>query len=233
MTEQESAPRAAQTAASQEQEAGLWARLPPWLNLRRIPMPILVGAVVLLALLIGVAISSLPFLLGIDEDDLENLGYPGVFVANLLGTATLFFPVPGLTAAGQTLLVAAAQRLNPFAVALLGGTGMALAEITAYVAGRGLRELSAERQMPIRGRLGQWLAKAASLVDRLMLRYGFVTLLVLAGVPNPVFEFAGITAGAVRMRFWRFMLAVGSGKMMRAFLLAFVGDVLLNLFRLE
>jgi beta-N-acetylhexosaminidase len=64
----------------------------------------------------------------------------------------------------------------------------------------------------------------------LMARYGFATLLVPSAIPNPTFELAGITAGAVRMNFWRFLLAVGIGKTIRAILLVVVGDALLGLF---
>ncbi len=47
---------------------------------------------------------------------------------------------------------------------------------------------------------------------------------MLSAIPNPTFELAGITAGAVRMRFWRFMGAVLIGKNIRGLLLAFLGN---------
>ena len=65
-----------------------------------------------------------------------------------------------------------------------------------------------------------------------MAHYGFATLLFLSAVPNPAFEFAGVTAGVVRMNFWRFLLAVGIGKTIRVILLVIVGDALLDLFAL-
>jgi membrane protein DedA with SNARE-associated domain len=189
-----------------------------------IPRPLLYGTavVLLLALLVGMAV--LPWLMGVDQDDLEGLGYPGVFIANFLGTATLFVPVPGLTAAGQALIVALARTLNPWGVAFAGSSGMSLAETTAYAAGRIGRAVREEHGEPIRGRWGRTLRRAGAFVDRLMLRWGFLTLLVLAAIPNPLFEFAGITAGAVRMNFWRFLLAVAIGKTIRALTLAFVGS---------
>ncbi|MDP2950065.1 MAG: VTT domain-containing protein, partial [Chloroflexota bacterium] len=193
-----------------------------WLRPQGLPRPVLYGGGLAL-ILIFVAMGIVPFVMGVDQDDLEGLGYAGVFVANFLGTATVFIPVPGLTAAGQALIVATAQTLNPVAVAFAGSAGMTLAESTAYLTGFLGRELSEQRSQPLRGRLGRTLRRAAGFVDRLMLRYGFVTLLVLAAVPNPVFEFAGITAGAVRMNFWRFLLAVAIGKTIRALTLAFVG----------
>ncbi len=190
---------------------------------------LLVGGTALIVL-VGAGVGIVPVLLGVGRDDLEALGYPGVFLANFLGTATLFVPVPGLTAAGQALIVVLARSLNPALVAVLGGLGMALAELTAYAAGWGLREVGSRHPMPVRGRLGRWLAAVARAVDRLMLRYGVPTLFVLAAVPNVLFEFAGITAGAVRMPVWRFLSAVAAGKLLRAFLLAYLGERLLDFF---
>lgn len=206
--------------------------LPSWLPLGRLPRwAYIAGGLVLLVLvLLG---TTLPFALGwLDQSDLEALGYPGIFAANFLGTATVFVPVPGLTAAGQALIVAGAQRLNPVGVVVAGAAGMTLAESTAYLAGVVGRGVAEERQAPVGGRLGEWLRRGAAWVDRMMDRYGFATLLVLAAVPNPLFEFAGITAGAVRMNFWRFLLAVAIGKTTRVILLVIVGDALLDLFEI-
>jgi len=188
-----------------------------------VPRPLLYGAAAALLLALLAAMAVLPWLMGVEQDDLESLGYPGVFIANFLGTATLFVPVPGLTAAGQALIVALAETHNPWGVAFAGSAGMTLAETTAYAAGRIGRAVKEESDGPVKGRWGRTLRRAGAFVDRLMLRWGFLTLLVLSAVPNPLFEFAGITAGAVRMNFWRFLLAVAIGKTMRALLLAFVG----------
>jgi len=206
--------------------------MPSWLPLERLPRPVLIGGAAVLVLALVVGIGLVPVLLGVDQDDLETLGYPGIFVATFLGTATLFFPVPGLTAAGQALVVAGGETLNPVAVVAVAAAGMTLAETTAYAAGAIGRGVAEERQMPLGGRLGAWLRRAAGWVDWLMARYGFVTLMVLAGVPNPLFEFAGITAGAVRMNFWRFLLAVAIGKTARAILLVVVGNALLDVFEI-
>jgi len=212
------------------QRPGAWAR--GWDALRRavenVPRPVLYGAaaVLLLALLVGMAVLSL--LLALDQDDLERLGYPGVFIANFLGSATLFVPAPGLSAAGQALIVAMAETHNPWAVAFAGGAGMTLAETTAYAAGRIGRGVSEQHRVRLKGRLGQILRRAAASVDWLMARWGFLTLLVLSAVPNPLFEVAGITAGAVRMNFWRFLLAVAIGKTIRALVLVFLGNQFLG-----
>ena len=56
-----------------------------------------------------------------------------------------------------------------------------------------------------------------------MVHYGMLTLFVLSVIPNPLFEVAGLTAGSVRMKFWRFMLPVAVGKILRGLILAFLG----------
>ncbi len=56
-----------------------------------------------------------------------------------------------------------------------------------------------------------------------MAHYGMLTLFVLSAIPNPLFEIAGLTAGSVRMNFWRFMSSVTAGKIVRGLILAFLG----------
>ena len=187
----------------------------------RIALALLVAGLVMIP---SVALLLLPFF-GVDlsEDRLATFGYAGVFLANLASTATVFIPVPGLTAAGQALILSQGSMQNPIIIGLLGGTGMALGEVTAYAAGAAGSQVAREGNMeaprivrPLVGRVVRW-------IDWLMAHYGFATLLVLSAVPNPAFELAGLTAGAVRMRFWSFMVAVLIGKNIRGLLLAFAG----------
>jgi membrane protein DedA with SNARE-associated domain len=205
---------------------------PSWLPIEKFPRKLVIGSllVVVLAVVLGTAI---PFTLGwIDQSDLETFGYPGIFLANFFGTATVFIPVPGLTAAGQALIVQGPRELNlhPVGVVVAGTAGMTLAEITAYASGAIGRGVAEERPMPLAGRLGGLFRRFARWVDWLMARYGFATLLVLSAVPNFFFEFAGVTAGATRMNFWRFLVAVGIGKTIRVIALVILGDALLDLF---
>jgi membrane protein YqaA with SNARE-associated domain len=152
----------------------------------------------------------------------EAFGYAGVFLANLASTATVFIPVPGLTAAGQTLIVTQGKVLNPVLVGMLGGTGMALGEVTAYAAGAAGSEAAQEGRLQAPKAVRPAVERIVYWTDWLMERYGFVTLLALSAIPNPAFELAGLTAGATRMNFWRFMAAVLIGKNIRGLLLAFV-----------
>ena len=53
-----------------------------------------------------------------------------------------------------------------------------------------------------------------------MARRGAVTLFVLAAIPNPVFDVAGILAGALRMPILVFLTATALGKVIKNLLLA-------------
>ena len=186
----------------------------------KIILALAVGALVLVP---SLGLLLLPIWVDLDQGAFAAIGYPGVFLANLASTATVFIPVPGLTAAGQALILTQGDTLNPFWVGILGGTGMALGEITAYGAGAVGSEVAREGQVRAPRIVRPVVERVIGWVDWLMDNYGFVTLLVLSAIPNPFFELAGITAGAVRMNFWRFMIAVLIGKNIRGLTLAYLG----------
>jgi len=211
------------------------SQFPSWLPLARLPAKLLIALAATFVLIIAVG-TAIPFTLGwIDQGDLEGFGYPGIFLANFFGTATVFIPVPGLTAAGQALIVAGPRELdlNPIGVIIAGASGMTIAESTAYVAGVVAHGVMEERKMPVGGRIGRWMHRTAARIDWLMAHYGFATLLVLSAVPNVFFEFAGINAGATRMPFQRFLIAVGIGKTIRAIALVIIGGALLDLIEIR
>jgi membrane protein DedA with SNARE-associated domain len=190
----------------------------------RVGRAIIAIIVIAIVLVPSVGLLVVTFVVPDLTDRLEALGYSGVFLANLASTATVFIPVPGLTAAGQTLIVTQGNHLNPIAVGLLGGTGMALGEITAYAAGAAGSEVVEEEHIQAPRLIRRPVERLVHWIDWLMDHYGFATLLVLSAIPNPAFELAGLSAGASRMNFWRFMIAVLIGKNIRGLALAFVGD---------
>lgn len=185
----------------------------------RFALALALGGVVIV---FSVGLLLVPIWVDLSEERFSTFGYAGVFVANLASTATVFIPVPGLTAAGQALIIQQGDILNPVFVGLLGGTGMALGEVTAYAAGTVGSEVAQEGQLRAPRAIRPAVERVIRWVDWLMDRYGFVTLLTLSAIPNPAFELAGLTAGATRMNFWRFMLAVLIGKNIRGLMLAFI-----------
>jgi len=157
------------------------------------------------AILIAVVITGVILLLSNRIQELQALGYAGAFLIMLIGNATVIFPVPGLI-----FVVAMGSTLNPWLVGLCAGPGAALGEMTGYLAGYGgaapLEQTALYRRF-----------------DRWMDRYGPLVVFILAVIPNPVFDMAGLLAGASHMPWWQFLLAATLGKTIQAMLLAWAG----------
>ncbi|HLF28893.1 MAG TPA: VTT domain-containing protein [Anaerolineae bacterium] len=120
-----------------------------------------------------------------------------LFVISAISNATLILPVPGLA-----LTALAATVAPPLLVGIVAGSGQTLGEMTGYLAGYSGQTLIDER--PRYARLVGW-----------MRRFGPAAIFVLALIPNPVFDVAGIIAGALRMPVWLYLLAAGSGKVLK------------------
>lgn len=158
------------------------------------------------AILAVASISALVLVAPIDYQAVGDYGYLGVFVITLITTGAFVLPIPYLA-----VIFKAATFLDPVAVALIAGLAAALGEMTGYLVGASGRDLI--------GR-GRW--ERAS--ERWMQRHGFLTIAVLAFIPNPAFDAAGIAAGALRYAAWRFALACFIGKTAKFLLIALFGS---------
>jgi uncharacterized membrane protein YdjX (TVP38/TMEM64 family) len=157
----------------------------------------------LFSLVIGVSVYL--YLIRDQIQQLEGYGYPGIFLFNLLSSATLILPVPGVAV---TSLMGAV--FHPFWVAVAAGTGAALGELSGYLAGFS----------------GQVVVQRTEIADRIegwMRKYGEIAVLVLAIIPNPFFDIAGLMAGALRMKIWRFLLFCWLGKLVKMLIFAYAG----------
>ena len=132
-------------------------------------------------------------------------GYPGIFLISLLGSATVFVPAPSIA-----VVFAMGAALNPLLVGVAAGLGDAVGELTGYLAGATGRAVVADKQLY--QRIVGWTK-----------RHGLVPIFVLAAIPNPLFDIAGIAAGALKLPLWQFMLACWAGKTVRAVAMAFLG----------
>ena len=126
-----------------------------------------------------------------------------VFVLNVLANATLILPVPGLA-----LTALAATVADPLTVGVVAGAGQTMGELTGYLAGA-----SGRRALGVDAR-SQRLAG-------LMRRWGAMILFLLALIPNPFFDIAGIIAGAMRMPLRIYLAAAGAGKIIKNVALAY------------
>ena len=179
----------------------------------------------LVALVAAVA-ASIALLVNPDlTDRLGEYSYAGVFLVNLVSTATLFFPVPGITAAANVLIATeASDSRYPWLIGVAGGVGMAVGELTAYYVGALGAHVASVQPLP--RRIEPIARRVADVVGRLMHRWGVITLFVLAAVPDPVFEVAAVSAGSVRMPLRRYFVAVLAGCIVRGLTLAYLGTKL-------
>ena len=141
------------------------------------------------------------------REPLQRLGewsYAGAFLVMLLNSATVLFP-----AFGQGFIVALAESLNPYLLAVIGGAGATLGELSSYVVGAA----------------GNRLMRGSGLyrrVERLPQRWRGPVLFVFAATPIP-FDVAGLWAGATRYPVWRFLVWVFPGKVLNTLMFAFIG----------
>lgn len=157
------------------------------------------------AILFVVGITALIILYRDKLRELENLAYVGAFLTMLVGNATVVFPVPGLI-----FVYSLGSTLNPLLVGLFAGVGAALGEMTAYAAGYGGSAVI--DKLEVYQRIKVWME-----------RHGPIVVTLLAAFPNPVFDIAGLTAGSVRIKWWRFLIAAWIGKTVQCVLTAYAG----------
>lgn len=160
----------------------------------------------ILSLVFAIGITITIFSLRGQLQTFAELGYLGAFLTMLLGNATIILPVPGLI-----FVFALGATLNPLLVGLAAGPGAALGEMTAYAAGYG----------------GSAIVDNVRLYERIkgwMARYGPIVISALAAIPNPLFDMAGIVAGTLRMKWWKFLLFAWLGKTIQALMIAYAGS---------
>jgi uncharacterized membrane protein YdjX (TVP38/TMEM64 family) len=63
-----------------------------------------------------------------------------------------------------------------------------------------------------------------------MRKYGEWVILLLAFIPNPAFDMAGIIAGALRMKVANFLVWCWIGKVLKMLLFAYGGSRIIELF---
>ena len=133
----------------------------------------------------------------------SQAGYASVALTTLIASAGMVVPAPALAVA-----CTAAALLIPWVVALIAGTCEGAGELTGYFLGRSGEELLSGRRFYRRLRV--WMG-----------HHGWLVLFILSVVPNPIFDAAGIAAGALRYPVWRFLGIVWVGKTLKYFGIAY------------
>jgi len=175
----------------------------------RLEYTLLIGVLLLLT---GFAIAF--FYFSANVESLKSYGYAGLFLINVIGAASILLPSPAAAS-----VFGGGALLNDFLgvpafvwVGLVAGLGEAIGEFSGYAAGYGGRILIEGR--PAYARIQGWME-----------RRGTITMFLMSTIPNPLFDVAGLAAGAVQMPVGRFFVAVLAGKVIKDTWMAAVGGV--------
>ncbi len=165
----------------------------------------LINAKHLLALAFAILVSGLILRYDAQLREMAGLSYLGVFLFMFFGNATLFLPTPGLF-----LVYILGGQLNPLALGLCAGLGGVLGELVGYALGyasSGYVTTRATYQ-----RISDYIEK-----------YDMLAIAVVAFIPNPFFDIAGIASGALKIPWQRFTIAAFLGLTAKTILIAFAG----------
>jgi membrane protein YqaA with SNARE-associated domain len=164
-----------------------------------------------LEILAALGIGAAVLLLSDQITALGNFGYAGAFLVSLMGSATILIPVPS-----WAVVVGLSKTLDPVALGLAAGIGSAIGELTSYIFGNGVASILEERRREFE-RQEEWIRKN-----------DFWAIFVLAFLPNPVFDVAGLAAGAAKVHWTRFVLFCAMGRVLRFILFGYAGYVFFN-----
>lgn len=163
------------------------------------------------AVLIGVGALTLNiviFLLPIDYGAFGSYAVVGVFLITLIANATVIIPVPY-----PAVIARVAAQSDALALVIVAGAlGSVIGESVAFFIGRSGRGAVADT------RFYRWVQRQMRHPWR-----AFAILFGLAAPPNPVFDVAGLAAGALGLPYWLFFLAVFLGRLLRIGFFVLVG----------
>ena len=142
----------------------------------------------------------------------HTYGYLGVFLMELMASASILFPVPSYLATAV-----AGALLNPYLVVVSASLGSAIGELSGYALGLGGRKIMGKR-LELRS------------LKRAYARYGIWSIFVFAIMPIP-FDIIGILCGILKIPVSMFMAMTFFGKLVRYSLLVLAGRRIKDLVR--
>ena len=151
-----------------------------------------------------VTVSVLIFVYKEEVAAIGEFGYAGIFVLCLLSNLTVFLPAPSLM-----VVVSYSQVLAPLPVCLIGALGTTLGELSGYMFGNAMDNLS---------------EKWKKIMDGISKKIKNVYLLVFifALIPLPIFDLVGVYAGGKKVKLQFFIVACYLGKLLKMLFYAVV-----------
>jgi len=158
-------------------------------------------------LLTSIAIIFLSFYFRDEFLRLGSLGILGIFIINVIGSATLFLPAPGIAS-----VIAGGIVFSPFIVAVVAALGSAIGDMVGYILGRSGKEVFLKKD-------SFWY----TIFREIFHKYGFLFIVLFSFIPNPFFDAIGIVAGLFSYNPVRFFVYVLIGRFLRNLALAYLG----------
>lgn len=165
----------------------------------------------ILALTIAILITVIVFIFRNKIIFLNTFGYFGIFLLSILGNATIILPIPSILAA-----YLGGGIFNPILVGIIAAFGATIGELTGYLAGFAGRTIIED-------------PKKLKKIESWMKKYGLWTVFVLAVIPNPLFDLAGIASGMLKIPVWKYFLVTFMGKTIKFLGIAYLGASSFNL----
>jgi len=166
----------------------------------------------IIALISAILITTLVLVFREKLTNFGTFGYLGIFLTSIIGNATIIFPVPSILAA-----YLGGGVLNPLYVGIIAAFGATIGELTGYLAGFGGREIVKDQ-------------KKLKKIEGWMKKHGLWTIFVLAIIPNPLFDLAGIASGMLHLPIWKFFIATFLGKTIKFLGFSYLGAGSFKLF---
>lgn len=137
--------------------------------------------------------------------ELKGYGLLGIFLISIIGNSTVVVPAPVFLTA-----LVGGGLFNPLIVGVISALGAAIGELTSYMAGFG-GEAFIKDDAKYK-KIKSWLTTN-----------GFLTIFILAAIPNPLFDIAGLCAGVMKYPVKKFWIATLLGKIIKFTLIALIG----------
>ena len=140
-------------------------------------------------------------------------GLLGLFIASIIGNATVLFPLPiDIFVIGYGAL--AQDAVQVLVVGIVGGTGAAIGEMSAYILGYlGMRGFESVKNRSV--------VSIEEIRERL--RYKGMWIIFLGALIPFSFDVIGLAAGLIKYSPRRFFVAALAGKIIRYCIIAFAG----------
>lgn len=136
----------------------------------------------------------------------------GVFLVCFIANSAILLPAPS-----ALVVIQYSMTLDPVAVAISGALGAALGEMVGFMAGE----------------CGHYCVngKIIRKIEEHMPRHPYLFIFAFSALPLPLFDVAGVMAGAIGLNKYKFYIACFAGKLLKMLVLVWIGQVVADCFR--